>query len=58
VNCVARSGRIWRINVFMAKLHGKTPAKFFGTFEYVHEKIGSRLTSFRSTTGLSGRPAA
>jgi len=26
----------------MAKLRGKTPAKFFGTFEYAHEKIGSR----------------
>ena len=39
----------------MAKLRGKTPAKFFGTFAYVHEKnrvAGSRLTSFRSTTGF------
>src|SRR5215467_3466249 len=27
------------------KLHGKTPAEFFGTFEYSHKKSGRRVTT-------------
>jgi kynurenine formamidase len=27
------------------KLHGKTPAEFFGTFEYTHKKSGRRVVS-------------
>src|SRR5260370_41492022 len=27
------------------KLPGKTPAEFFGTFEYVHKKSGRKVTS-------------
>ena len=36
-------------------LHGKTPAEFFGTFEYVHKKSGRKVVSesSRSTTGRS-----
>jgi hypothetical protein len=30
-------------NLFL--LHGKTPAEFFGTFAYVHQKSGRKVTS-------------
>ena len=38
------------------KKHGKTPAEFFGTFEYTHKKSGRRSsarTCSRSTAGRS-----
>ena len=37
------------------KKHGKTPAEFFGTFEYTHKKSGRRVgrTCSRSTAGRS-----
>src|SRR5262249_11006206 len=28
-----------------SKLHGKTPAEFFGTFEYTHKRSGRRVVA-------------